>query len=698
MRFYGVLVITVFIQFICKADVLKWEPVFSNGPQISKIVFVNSATGYAIARDTILSTIDSGKNWTKHKLPDSLGLYDIAAISKDTLKALGYRGTPTRLLSFLSSYDKGQSWKADSLPYYDCKKIIFTSAQNGWVIGTSKLLHTINGGVSWDTQSVPDIRIRLCSGFFLDSLHGWAGGFSSWMIHTSDGGKTWVTQHVGSLTDGISSSDEYFIDSLHGWVACSNGIIEHTNDGGTTWEIQMNLHSTWSFCDLTFFDSLNGLAVGSNRKIFATKDGGTNWVEQICPLPIDVITSAASTSKDTYVAVGDAGAILRTTNGGNTWDYNLFALSTIIYGMSFIDSLHGWIVSGTSGMGITLRTDNGGKKWYEATLADNSIMSGICFLNDSIGWMCGYQGAIQHTVNGGKSWTIQLPKTGSYADNLYSIHFVDESNGWAVGNFGCIYHTSNGGTNWMLQQSGTTTYLRKVHFINKSLGFIANDSNFVLQTNDGGQTWVHNYLLPHANDLFFIDSQHAWLTSSNKIYRSVDAGTTWQVDSINFKINGFAAFNCGNITFKNLKTGIVATGTRFYALSSDSGKTWRVDSLSDSIAKYGFVFSDSNTLWGYSSYQIFRATGQLSVKVNDGYAWRPGAPANIINSLHVPIHLELYDIKGRLIADRFITDSPSPAIINQLLHNKSRQLALVKIDGQVIMNQNRCMRKFLYTH
>lgn len=71
-----------------------------------------------------------------------------------------------------------------------------------------------------------------------------------------------------------------------------------------------------------FVDSLHGIAVG------------TNWNNSV-------------------------GFIYLSTNGGNSWTWNQYIGSGAFYDIQFIDQAHGWIV----GPGTILRTTDGGETW-----------------------------------------------------------------------------------------------------------------------------------------------------------------------------------------------------------------------------------------------------------------------------------------------------------------------------------------------
>jgi photosystem II stability/assembly factor-like uncharacterized protein len=152
--------------------------------------------------------------------------------------------------------------------------ICFVDAQNGWAVG-SMIMHTMDGGVSWEVQDSLEY-FSLNDVYFVDAFNGWAVGSQN-ILHTSDGGITWEFPE-SSFSDRNSI---YFTDLLNGWVAGENGIL-NTTDGGIHWEQQC--YSPFSgygigFHDIYFTGSDEGWAVGPYSMILHTTNGGLTAID-----------------------------------------------------------------------------------------------------------------------------------------------------------------------------------------------------------------------------------------------------------------------------------------------------------------------------------------------------------------------------------------------------------------------------------
>jgi photosystem II stability/assembly factor-like uncharacterized protein len=83
----------------------------------------------------------------------------------------------------------------------------------------------------------------------------------------------------------------------------------------------------------------------------------------------------------------------------------------------FVDAQTGWAVGDA---GTILKTSNGGSSWSSQTSGTNQGLSSVYFTDAQTGWAVGKSGTIVRTINGGIN-------SESYPDittnNLYSVHF-----------------------------------------------------------------------------------------------------------------------------------------------------------------------------------------------------------------------------------------------------------------------------------
>jgi photosystem II stability/assembly factor-like uncharacterized protein len=275
----------------------------------------------------------------------------------------------------------------------------------------------------------------------------------------------------------------WFTDSLHGWVGGGSGLILHTSDGGHTWQ-QQSSGTGDDIRSIFFSDSVRGWAVGWNKRILATTDGGEHWTMQFYE------PRFGGTLED--IAFADAGngwavghfPVVHTTDGGRNWSYTntLDPASCDLQGISFADATHGWIVGSKQVMrsnginfdfvGVILRTTDGGQTWD--TTSGWGTLYDINAIDPTTAWAVGTGGTIVRTTDGGTTWQQQQSGTSV---SLESIHFVDHQHGWAVGGEyeHAILHTSDGGLTWREQYTQTNSRFNEVFFLNSLTGWIVAD-------------------------------------------------------------------------------------------------------------------------------------------------------------------------------------------------------------------------------
>ena len=186
--------------------------------------------------------------------------------------------------------------------------------------------------------------------------------------------------------------------------------------------------------------------------------------------------------------MGNNGTVLRTTDGGKTWQPQQSGVTEELQRIVFIDENHGWI----TGQAVLLRTENGGETWQviRKGLKNFRNVRAIHFINSKDGWLGVDRGQILHTNDGGKNWKPQ--QTGTTHQPITHLHFINRNEGWAMApqrqSGGFILHTVDGGDYWQIQ---ARTHQRGIgiHFANAQSGWVVMEDGTSLLTTNGGESW-----------------------------------------------------------------------------------------------------------------------------------------------------------------------------------------------------------------
>lgn len=409
---------------------MEWSVADSSLKGNVKVFFLDTTSAWASTSNGFFKTTDGGYTWNKI-MDFSLGpISHFVFLSAQVGLATGSFG------SLFRSEDGGVTWMD--------KKIDLIGGNLPFVTD----IHSIKDDHVWITTTSQNARRELLSQ----------------ILYSSNKGNTWTTQFSDA---GSWFSDVYFIDSLRGIVAGRNGAFLLTTNGGRDW-VKRSMGANGNLDAISFTDRLNGWLVeqATSTNIYRTRNAGELWTLQ-GSLSIQGLNSSLSKiffsdSLNGWAVGGDQateeGFIFRTSDGGKTWAQQFRRQVGFLADLFFIDSLKGWVVGSgvgykyniSEGDGAILRTTDGGVTWqfqrrpidevfgYESVISLKSIF----FVNESKGWAAGSPGAIIHTKDGGTTWMVQ-PSKSSFGD--LRLFMTKEDEGWAVGDIGTILRYSSGG-------------------------------------------------------------------------------------------------------------------------------------------------------------------------------------------------------------------------------------------------------------
>lgn len=284
----------------------------------------------------------------------------------------------------------------------------------------------------------------------------------------------------------------------------------------------------------------------------------------------------------------------------------------LLYKLCFLDSLRGWVAGHE---GTILRTTNGGKSWQSQNSGITNDIHEIFMLNERLGWALAneyfidtstwYGTRILTTTNGGNTWTQQpYPVWGEYFN---AILYTDSLNGWMAGDFGKMVRTTNAGVTWELAVVDSTPYTRwpllNVKFLTPELGFAMGGRidiiGIVWRTTNGGARWIPQSVSPEpVHDMHMLDSLHIVGIVGDVDYgasmiRSRDAGESWEYTFLNiFGLPQTLSFRTSNEVWAPLGF----EGRLMYSV--DTAHTWTTVETPRRRPVYDLVFTDSIT--GYA--------------------------------------------------------------------------------------------------
>lgn len=303
------------------------------------------------------------------------------------------------------------------------------------------------------------------------------------ILRTTNGGIDWErpAENLGSA----SPKALWMWDGQRGIVAANNGRYYRTADGFTTIATTITTHGNAS-C-LFFVDDLLGFAGTEQGKILRTVDGGVSW-----ELQTSGITTNINSLFFVDAQIGFASALgsylLRTTDGGSTWEQLTPPDVVNIRDLHFFNAQHG---IGVGSVGHIVRTDDGGDTWTFVTSPTTYSLNDL-EVQGNVLVATGDWGRVVRSTNGGASWTEQTVD----ARDDFSSSFTAGGIG-LISSEGAVYRSLDMGATWTAVYLGTQhTLLTKTSFANDQVGVAIGyatsggfDAGFI-RTTDGGRHWT----------------------------------------------------------------------------------------------------------------------------------------------------------------------------------------------------------------
>ncbi len=339
----------------------------------------------------------------------------------------------------------------------------------------------------------------------------------------------------------------------------------------------------FAFAATTYSDGFNSvystdgnfvIAIGDAGNIFMSYDGGATFGSY--PLVGASYNCVYAIGMKVWL-VGDVGAVQMSTNGGNTY-VNYGIGGTDLNSVNFIDVNTGWAVGNT---GRVVKSINGGMSWTPQTSGTSVNLRGVKFTSATNGYACGDNGTVLYTVNGGTNW---LSYTTSSSKNLLSID-VSGSTIIATSDVGAILKYNGSVWSTIDYKIAVKSDVRSVSMINATTFYTCGGGGFITKTVDGGTTKAYqpNQMQGQLSDIHFYDANKGWAVAStnNAILRTNDGGATWQFQSgvsvsKSYVRKQNTSGNIGNpfcLHPQNKNGMFILAGSALYR-SLDRGETW----------------------------------------------------------------------------------------------------------------------------
>ncbi len=516
---------------------------FPERAEISRIQFVDGmrgwACGVASGKAVLYGTTDGGETWVD-RTPTAGSEVAFTFLNG----SLGWASVDSAVYV---TNDAGVVWKKrGSGGSISC--LSFTDSLNGWGVAGSIVVHTIDGGKSWMTV-VPDTATSGSpNGYtqvdFIDSSVGWVVGrlwgpqlADGFIYATTDGGAQWTRQlHVGSPQGQYRSFSDLVVRNRNILWAVSDWYLYRSTNGGGEWQ---NLGRTKYLRTIASIDDSTLWGAGDLGTLYCSHDGGGTWQQTSRGFDTRLLDLQLTAGSRLYAAGG--AAVLSSDDKGGEWGIHPVVVpgSPIvdIHAVWFSDSLHGWCgTEHIGGWGRVLRTTDGGYTWEVQVDSIHRVFT-MLFTSDGTGWF-GSGSLIYRSTDNGKNWVFHGDLSPSSGMEVKTLSFPSPDSGWAGGFVG-LFRTADAGYSWdRVDLPGEDIVVEDLFFLNPKTGWVVGEhgrESYIFKTTDGGSTWSsqdHPVTADYSRIVCvcFRDQNRGWVAGTSlpsPVLQTTDGGETW---------------------------------------------------------------------------------------------------------------------------------------------------------------------------
>jgi photosystem II stability/assembly factor-like uncharacterized protein len=300
------------------------------------------------------------------------------------------------------------------------------------------------------------------------------------LLYSDDSGETWIRQGLDILPEGKSLNDVQAVDNKTVWAVGDGALVMKTSDGGANWSIiQIDVVAPDSlFLSVSVYGNDIWIS-GQNGLIVGSDNNGQDWTVQDLPASATefLLQGIHVIDDDLIYCVGNnlsglSGYVLRTTNGGQTWEEivlpNDYNYSNGWIGVKATDQNH-VVINGSEGHFVV--TANGGEQWVTGGPIFRGDINDLVMIDSSTYWVACDLDQIFITEDSGISWENH-PFAEASNSFLVGIDAHDRERAMIVGQsagyeqHGKILRTTNGGKDWKVVHT-TDINLHKVSIAKK---------------------------------------------------------------------------------------------------------------------------------------------------------------------------------------------------------------------------------------
>ncbi|MCS7261103.1 MAG: hypothetical protein NZ765_10035, partial [Anaerolineae bacterium] len=425
------------------------------------------------------------------------------------------------------------------------------------LIARDAVLRSSDRGMTWEDTGVPGGLLVFSPNFAYDRLVLNDGAWRS-----EDGGLTWQPSArglSGNTAQNILFSPHFLVDQAV-YRMDTAGVLQRSRDRGYSWQtLQGGLPPDFQPSAFALLPDGNFFVIsGDGRAVTISPDQLTwesqpVWREEITQLDLQDIVALPDGS---LLIASDTAGVLRSTDGGRTWSSGEFPLRGDQACLATAEDKTVFAALDNA----LVRSDDGGQTWqYLNGVPRGFQITALAvsprYVNDGVVLAAGRGSgrvSIIRSDNHGETWdvvfdTSRLGSTTGVAEIsaiAFPPDFAASQAVFAWLDYGGLLTSTDGGRNWHLRAREMNHYVAQAMVFSPdgTRLYLAALYGYVLVSSDGGVSWSDlsdtiSDSRAWSSDLLFDTAGVLYLATDVGVYRSEDAGKTWQRASVGLPVD-----------------------------------------------------------------------------------------------------------------------------------------------------------------
>ena len=282
------------------------------------------------------------------------------------------------------------------------------------------ILFSDDNGASWTHAQVP-VSLSMTAVTFCGVNCAWVAGHDGILLRSTDRGESWQTNFTGTDIARLSAdAAEATIRELEAEIETASPdaiddlewALEDAQFAFDDASAALEDGITMPLLDIWFDNERNGFALGAYGIMLQTKDSGSTWslISDRLDNPDDFhLYGITRSAAGTLLVAGEAGTLLRSRDGGESWDRLEAPYQGSFFGI--VAARDGSLI--TFGLrGNIFRSTDEGDTWSAVETNDERTLLGGMIRSDGTIVLVGSAGAVLSSNDHGASFRA-LPTSGN---------------------------------------------------------------------------------------------------------------------------------------------------------------------------------------------------------------------------------------------------------------------------------------------